>query len=211
MGIRQIRLSIVTLVAFYAFFMAFQGPPQLVYAQVSADTSPQETEEQQSAPDGVSAIRAEKFFTENRFALDSLSEEGQGILQHVADELLVAKADFAKRTAGLSIVMTITTQCYDEPEMSTRCAETINEYLEQLLAEDDKNDISVKITYLGATSPEDRPVSSDSGSHSESEFPPPNRLYEISAELKIKERGPRVSHPTDTILYEIVEGDNEAK
>lgn len=156
---------------------------------------------------GKTRITSAAFFEEDQYALSDLTEEAKRIIQEFTERILSAKADYAERYAGLSIVLTITTTCYAEPRLSTRRAETINAYLRQLLSEHDQADLKLTIKYTIGKGPEEisekmqGATETDSDAHKE--LSP--RTYDISAELKIKERGPRVSHPSEIILYEVIE------
>jgi hypothetical protein len=75
-----------------------------------------------------------------------------------------------------------------------------------LLAEYDRKDIKFKIKYRAAGKGEKKPeeeTASEIHADFQSDLRP--RTYSISAELKIRERGPQVSHPTDIILFEVIE------
>ena len=152
-------------------------------------------------------IESGAFFEKDKYALSDLTEEGKKLLQEFTKKVLVAKTDYAERYAGLSIVLTINTTCYDEPPLSTLRAKTINAYLRQVLSDHDRADLKLKIRYKVEERPEKNSEEtqgvSETAIDTPGDLPPPT--YDISAELKIKERGPRVSHPTDIILYEVIE------
>ena len=85
-------------------------------------------------------------------------------------------------------------------------AETITAYLRQLLSEHDRKDRTLRIRYRPEGKGEDRSeeqIALERDSSDEKYLKP--QTDSISAELKIKERGPRVSHPSDIILYEVIE------
>jgi hypothetical protein len=152
-------------------------------------------------------IESGAFFEKDKYALSDLTEGGKKLLQEFTKKVLVAKTDYAERYAGLSIVLTITTTCYDEPPLSTLRAKTINAYLRQGLLDHDRADRKLKIRYKVVERPEENSEETQGASETDLDTPGdlPPTTYDISAELKIKERGPRVSHPTDIILYEVME------
>jgi hypothetical protein len=179
-----------------------------VEAVIAQSKSSEETTE--TLPEGgtlgKTRITSVAFFEQDQYALSDLSEEGKNILQEFTKKALVAETDYAEQYVGLSIVMTITTTCYNEPPLSTLRAETINAYLKQLLSEYDQADLKLTIKYKVGENAEptsEEQKASGEGSDAQSELSP--HTYSIAAELKVKERGPRVSHPTDIILYEVIE------
>jgi hypothetical protein len=167
--------------------------------EITAQSKPSE-ETTEKLPDGgilgKTRITSAAFFEKDQYALSDLTEEGKKLLQEFTKKILVAKTDYAERYAGLSIVLTITTTCYEKPPLATLRAKTINEYFRQLLSEHDRVDLKLKIKYKIGESPKETSEEKQRASETD---------YDISAELRVKERGPRVSHPTEIILYEVIE------
>lgn len=174
------------------------------------------------------------WFEPERYTLADLSPAGQQALQQFAEALLSGKAVFANQSPGLEVEATVSILCSsrqpafqrpsalldelnakqiqlpaNDPErrqalnlyLSSLRAETLSAMLRELLTPHDRADPFLKIKY--------RPKGQGETPLSETASASNSPAYVLSVEFAFKERGPRVSRPTETILYEIIEDENE--
>lgn len=176
-------------------------------------------------------ILAAPFFTENMYAPDDLSDAGKQILQDFADHVRTAHGKYAKQFPGLLTTITISVAAYSKQEafeedfsllheisvdgnvqiptqdperrqflnycLSAFRSRTLGERLQQALVDYDQQHPLLKIQYIIEGKGEQQ---SDEQADSKSV-----QQYAFSAEIKVRVRGPRVTHPTDIILYEVQE------
>lgn len=91
--------------------------------------------------------------------------------------------------------------------LSALRAETLSAVLRELLTPHDRADPFLKIRYRPEGQGETLPPHSETSPRSDTEASQVAPHYIFGVEFAFKERGPRVSRPTDTILYEIIEED----
>lgn len=171
------------------------------------------------------------FFGENAYTLDDLSDAGKQVVRDFADHVRTAHEKYAEKFPGLATTVTISMIAYSRQEafgedfsllheisadgnvqiptqdperrqflnycLSAFRSRTLGEYLQQALADYDQEHPLLKIRYIiegeGEQQPDDQADSKSA------------QQYAFSAEIKVRVRGPRVTHPTDIILYEVQE------